>query len=81
MISYYISGCSPDNVTYSIDKLILDFKLRMRSGEEFASGFLLFYPWTWTWSLKAGRSGRLEPFGSSSAFSAPMEVVFGSVSA
>lgn len=42
MISYYISGCSPDNVTYSIDKLILDFKLRMRSGEEFASGFLLF---------------------------------------
>lgn len=42
MISYYISGCSPDNVTYSIDKLILDFKLKVYSGEELASDFLLF---------------------------------------
>ena len=42
MISYYISGCSSDNVTYSIDKLILDFKLKIHSGEEYASDFLLF---------------------------------------
>ncbi len=42
MISYYISGLSSDNVTYSIDKLILDFKLKMYSGEEYASDFLLF---------------------------------------
>ena len=41
MISYYISGCSSDNVTYSIDKLILDFKLKIHSGEEYASDFLL----------------------------------------
>ena len=42
MISYYISGCSSDNVTYYIDKLILDFKLKIHSGEEYASDFLLF---------------------------------------
>ena len=30
------------NVTYSIDKLILDFKLKVYSGEDYASDFLLF---------------------------------------
>jgi len=42
VISYYLKSCSQDNVTYSIDKLLLDFKLKMYSGEEYASDFLLF---------------------------------------
>lgn len=42
MLSYYLKSCSEDNVTYSIDKLLLDFKLIIHSGEDYASNLMYF---------------------------------------
>ena len=44
-MDYLFFRVSPDGVTYSVDKLLLDFKLKVYSGESFASDFLLFLSW------------------------------------
>lgn len=42
ILQYFMSVRTKTGDTYSIDKLILDFKLRYRSGGEWAAGFLSF---------------------------------------
>lgn len=45
MLRYFRSICSSSGDTYSIDKLILDFKLRVHGNGEWADDFFLFLNW------------------------------------
>lgn len=42
LLSYFVSCQLPDGVTYSVDKLVLDFKLSAPSGEDWSERFLRF---------------------------------------
>lgn len=45
-MEYFQSFSSPDGITYSLDKVVIDFKLKTYSGGDFASDLFLFLDWT-----------------------------------